>query len=103
MLIAYLNLRGVKESGKIFMVPTYLFMLAMALMIGVGFVKSFGAGGLTHIRLSKGAVGDLLNQPHGTAGIADAVLKGAGHLGDPGAPSPPAPLPSPASRRSPTA
>jgi amino acid transporter len=35
-LIAYGNLRGVKESGRIFAVPTYFFMLNMALLLGLG-------------------------------------------------------------------
>jgi amino acid transporter len=34
--IAWMNLRGVKESGSIFAVPTYGFIIAMFLMIGVG-------------------------------------------------------------------
>ena len=53
-LIAYVNLRGVKESGKVFMVPTYLFMGAMAIMITVGLTKVFG-GGMAHIVPHKGA------------------------------------------------
>ena len=35
-LIAFGNLKGVKESGKIFAVPTYFFMFTMALLLGVG-------------------------------------------------------------------
>jgi amino acid transporter len=45
-IIAIGNLRGVKESGKIFAVPTYAFMLAMALMIGYGLIKATVGGGL---------------------------------------------------------
>lgn len=78
VLIAYLNLRGTRESGKIFMVPTYLFIAAMALLIGIGLVKMGLGGGLPHIALSSGTVGDLTKHPTGTSGIADAVLKGAG-------------------------
>ena len=36
VIIAFGNLRGVKESGKIFAVPTYFFMVNMALLLGVG-------------------------------------------------------------------
>ncbi len=39
LLIAYGNLRGVKESGQIFAAPTYFFMLNMALLLGLGLVK----------------------------------------------------------------
>jgi amino acid transporter len=47
-IIAFGNLRGVKESGKIFAVPTYAFVVAMALMIGYGVIKAL-AGDLTEI------------------------------------------------------
>lgn len=43
------NLRGVKESGKIFAVPTYLFILSMFLMIGMGVFKSVFGGGLHYV------------------------------------------------------
>ena len=39
MLIAYGNLRGVKESGKIFAVPTYFFIVNMVMLLGVGVVR----------------------------------------------------------------
>ncbi len=38
-LIAVGNLRGVKESGKIFAVPTYFFMVTMAVLLGLGLWK----------------------------------------------------------------
>ena len=38
-LIAYGNLRGVKESGQVFAVPTYFFMLNMVLLLGLGLWK----------------------------------------------------------------
>jgi amino acid transporter len=44
-LIAYGNLRGVRESGKIFAAPTYFFMLNMGLLIGWG-VVSYVSGDL---------------------------------------------------------
>src|SRR4051812_14811779 len=45
-LIAWGNLRGVKESGKVFAVPTYLFIISMFLMILMGVYKSLFGGGL---------------------------------------------------------
>ncbi len=39
--ITILNLRGVKESGVVFAVPTYFFIASVLLMIGVGFFKYF--------------------------------------------------------------
>ena len=38
-LIATANLRGVKDSGRLFAVPTYGFALAMAVMLGIGMVR----------------------------------------------------------------
>jgi amino acid transporter len=42
ILIAFGNLRGVKESGKIFAVPTYFFIGIMFLLLGVGTYKWLG-------------------------------------------------------------
>jgi amino acid transporter len=36
ILIAFGNLRGVKESGRVFAVPTYFFMLMMVILLGWG-------------------------------------------------------------------
>jgi amino acid transporter len=47
VVIAYLNLRGVKESGRVFAVPTYGFILAMASLLGVGIWRVL-FGGLRH-------------------------------------------------------
>jgi amino acid transporter len=41
-IVMYGNLRGVKESGKVFAVPTYFFMLNMAVLLGYGLVKLVG-------------------------------------------------------------
>jgi amino acid transporter len=39
-VIAYGNLRGVKESGRIFAVPTYFFIITMVLLLAIGIFKS---------------------------------------------------------------
>jgi len=45
VLLTAANLRGVKESGRAFAIPTYGFVLAIYLMLAVGFAKAaFGAG-----------------------------------------------------------
>ncbi len=44
-LIALINLRGIKESGAAFMLPTYAFVAALSLVIIIGVVKSILAGG----------------------------------------------------------
>ncbi|WP_233517837.1 APC family permease [Geodermatophilus marinus] len=46
-LLAALNLRGVRESGRAFAAPTYLFITAVLLMIVTGLVRHFLGGGLT--------------------------------------------------------
>lgn len=45
LLITIANLRGQREAGGIFMFPTYLFLLCMLGMIGIGIVKVLLAGG----------------------------------------------------------
>jgi amino acid transporter len=40
-LIMLANLRGVRESGRIFMIPTYAFIVSVFIMIGVGFYQQF--------------------------------------------------------------
>ena len=43
VLIAFGNLRGVRESGKLFAVPTYFFIVNMAVLLAVGLVRmAFG-------------------------------------------------------------
>jgi amino acid transporter len=39
LVIAFGNLRGVRESGRLFAVPTYFFILNMVVLLGVGFWK----------------------------------------------------------------
>ncbi len=39
VIMAIVNLRGVKESGRIFAVPTYFFLGVMALTLVVGFIR----------------------------------------------------------------
>ncbi len=40
VLVTVLNLRGIRESGSIFAVPTYVFLLGMGAMIAIGFVRN---------------------------------------------------------------
>jgi amino acid transporter len=44
-LITLINLRGIRETGKAFMVPTYLFVACLLGAIAVGLVKSLLSGG----------------------------------------------------------
>ena len=45
VLITLINLRGLRQAGIIFILPTYLFLLSMLAIIGVGLFKSIVAGG----------------------------------------------------------
>ncbi|WP_374688860.1 APC family permease [Promineifilum sp.] len=38
-LVTLINLRGVRESGAVFAVPTYFFLVMMAITLGVGFFR----------------------------------------------------------------
>jgi amino acid transporter len=73
VIIAFGNLKGVKESGKIFAVPTYFFIAIMAFMIVMGIIKSAG-GSLhpQHVTHLKGMVG------FGNHGVKNSLLYGAG-------------------------
>ncbi len=40
-LLMLANLRGLRESGKLFMIPTYTFIVSLFLLIGLGLYQSF--------------------------------------------------------------
>jgi amino acid transporter len=44
LLVSILNLRGIRESGSIFSVPTYLFLVGILGMIVLGLVRAAGHG-----------------------------------------------------------
>ncbi len=52
VFVMIMNLRGVKESGTAFAIPTYFFVLAMAVTIGMGFFRYF-----------TGTLGTVVNPP----------------------------------------
>ncbi|HLX88487.1 MAG TPA: amino acid permease, partial [Acidimicrobiales bacterium] len=56
VLIAYGNLRGVREAGRIFAVPTYFFIANMLLMLCVGIVRWAGGQLHTHSIHAAGAL-----------------------------------------------
>lgn len=53
MLVMLINLRGVRESGVVFAVPTYFFVLMMFLTVGIGVA-----------RYLTGSLGTVVNPPH---------------------------------------
>jgi amino acid transporter len=61
LFITFINLRGVKESGRIFALPTYIFITMMLLMIGVGFWQVWQG--------TLGTVGTVPGAVHETATV----------------------------------
>jgi len=51
LIIAYGNLRGIREAGRVFAFPTYWFLASMAVLVVVGLVRLAIAGGLHHYPL----------------------------------------------------
>jgi amino acid transporter len=45
LLVAIINLRGVRETGAVFTIPTYLFVGTLFITLGVGLIKCLMAGG----------------------------------------------------------
>src|SRR5438874_212932 len=62
-IIAYGNLRGVKESGRIFAVPTYCFIAIMTVLIAIGFAKVLGGSSFAQAPVGEGVIDHLANQP----------------------------------------
>jgi amino acid transporter len=58
VLITLINLRGIRESGTIFMLPTYAFLVAMAALLIWGLVR-FGIGPPGQPEVVQGAVEPL--------------------------------------------
>ncbi|MHB8087260.1 MAG: APC family permease, partial [Anaerolineaceae bacterium] len=67
LFIMTINLRGVKESGVLFAIPTYFFLITMVVTVIVGFVRYF-----------TGSLGMVVNPPEfsviGTIGVVTPFL-----------------------------
>jgi amino acid transporter len=61
VILTIVNMRGVHDTGVVFMIPTYLFTATLLIVIGVGAVVAIRAGGHPH------AVTALPTMPHATA------------------------------------
>jgi len=56
LIMCYVNLLGVRENGRTFAVPTYLFSASVGLMIIAGLYREAVGGGLPHAVWQKGTV-----------------------------------------------
>jgi amino acid transporter len=45
ILITIINLRGVRDTGAVFMLPTYIYIACLLMLIGLGLFKTLAAGG----------------------------------------------------------
>jgi amino acid transporter len=46
VVVTLVNLRGVRETGIVFLVPTYLFVGTLLIAIAIGLVKTLSSGGI---------------------------------------------------------
>ncbi|MEY2567549.1 MAG: hypothetical protein QOE35_2078 [Actinomycetota bacterium] len=72
-LITVANLRGVKESGRIFAVPTYVYIFVMIALVGWGLSRVY-FGHIGHVRFDAGAA-EAARQTGGSLGLF-LILKG---------------------------
>jgi amino acid transporter len=64
MLVAWANLRGMRESGALFALPTYGFVVAMFLTLAIGIWRTTQAGPVEQVVLSEpGRMGSEANLP----------------------------------------
>ncbi len=56
LLITWINLRGVRESGTIFAFPTYAFVFGVLIVIVIGLARYFGWFGAAPIRAANPAI-----------------------------------------------
>ncbi len=65
LIMCYVNLLGVRENGRTFALPTYLFSASVGLMIIVGLARELFGGGLGQVTWHAGTV----PIGHGTGGL----------------------------------
>ncbi len=65
LIMCYVNLRGVRENGRAFSLPTYLFSASVGLMIVVGLYREAFGGGLPHATWGS----DIIAPQHHPSGI----------------------------------
>jgi amino acid transporter len=56
LIMCYINLRGIREAGRAFALPTYLFSVSVAAMIVVGLAREVFGGGLPKVGSYPGPI-----------------------------------------------
>ncbi|MBO0832461.1 MAG: APC family permease, partial [Actinobacteria bacterium] len=56
LIMCYVNLRGIRDNGRTFALPTYLFSGSVGLMILAGLYRELVGGGLPHVEWHSGTV-----------------------------------------------
>jgi amino acid transporter len=76
LLISLANLRGIKESGRIFAIPTYGYIVAVVALIFFGLTKSYFGwfGGVSQVPFDASQA-EVLHEAGGTLGLF-LILKG---------------------------
>jgi amino acid transporter len=72
LIMCYGNLRGVREAGRTFALPTYLFSASVGLMIVVGLIREV-SGDLHHVHHYVG-VGPTVTFGHSTQGLISFAM-----------------------------
>src|SRR6266540_4155314 len=72
VLLAWGNLRGIREAGRIFAIPTYLYVVSMGAMVGMGIVRVL-TGSLDNVSYSAADQAGLIG--HGQAVALFLVLR----------------------------
>src|SRR5437867_672656 len=71
VFIAFGNLRGVRESGRMFAVPTYFFIGTMVALLGIGFARMF----FGHLPVQSIHKAGMVLQTHPS--VSSGLLRGA--------------------------
>jgi len=45
LLLTLVNMRGVRDTGVVFLIPTYLFLATLLMVIGIGLIRTLTSGG----------------------------------------------------------
>jgi amino acid transporter len=73
VLLTVMNLRGVKESGRVFAVPTYVYVLALGLLLGIGLVRS-ATGSLDALPVDEHALREVTENGKLLSGLTVILL-----------------------------